>query len=36
VLGLNLVVQRAGAAPVYNDTDGSPRRLRSDSHTIRS
>ncbi len=36
VLGLNLVVQRAGVAPVYNDTDGSSRRLRSDSHTVRS
>jgi peptide/nickel transport system permease protein len=36
VLGLNLVVQHAGVAPVYNDTDGSPRRLRSDSHTVRS
>jgi peptide/nickel transport system permease protein len=36
VLGLNLVVQRAGVAPVYNDTDGSQRRLRSDSHTVRS
>ena len=36
VLGLNLVVQRAGVAPVYNDTDGSSRRLRSDSNTLRS
>jgi peptide/nickel transport system permease protein len=36
VLGLNLVVQRGGVAPVYNDTDGSARRLRSDSHTVRS
>jgi peptide/nickel transport system permease protein len=36
VLGLNLVVQRAGVAPVYNDTDGSARRLRSDPNTIRS
>jgi len=36
VLGLNLVVQRAGVAPVYNDTDGSSRSLRSDSHTVRS
>jgi peptide/nickel transport system permease protein len=36
VLGLNLVVQHAGVAPVYNDLNGSPRRLRSDSHTVRS
>jgi peptide/nickel transport system permease protein len=36
VLGLNLVVQRAGVAPVYNGTDGSARRPRSDSHTVRS
>jgi peptide/nickel transport system permease protein len=36
VLGLNLVVQRSGAAPVYNDPDGSARRLRTDSHTLRS
>ena len=36
VLGLNLVVQHAGVAPVYNDTDGSPRRLRAHSDTLRS
>lgn len=36
VLGLNLVVQHAGVAPVYNDLNGSPRRLRSNSHTVRS
>jgi len=36
VLGLNLVVQHSGVAPVYNDTDGSSRRLRADSHTVRS
>jgi len=36
VLGLNLVVQHAGVAPVYNDTDGSPRRLRANSDTLRS
>jgi peptide/nickel transport system permease protein len=36
VLGLNLVVQHSGVAPVYNDTDGSSRRLRADSNTVRS
>jgi peptide/nickel transport system permease protein len=36
VLGLNLVVQHAGVAPVYNDTDGSRRRLRANSNTLRS
>ena len=36
VLGLNLVMQHAGVAPVYNDTDGSPRRLRADSDALRS
>lgn len=36
VLGLNLVVQHAGVTPVYNGTDGSARRLRSDSDTVRS
>jgi len=36
VLGLNLVVQDTGVAPVYNDTDGSPRRLRADSDTLQS
>ena len=36
VLGLNLVVQHAGVAPVYNDTDGSPRRLRSHPNAFRS
>ncbi len=36
VLGLNLVVQHAGVAPVYNETDGSSRRLRADSHALRS
>jgi peptide/nickel transport system permease protein len=33
VLGLNLVFQQSGA-PVYNDRDGSRRRLRSDSHAV--
>jgi peptide/nickel transport system permease protein len=36
VLGLNLVVQHAGVAPVYNDPDGSRRRLRANSDTLRS
>jgi peptide/nickel transport system permease protein len=36
VLGLNLVMQHSGVAPVYNDTDGSARRLRADSNAIRS
>ncbi len=36
VLGLNLIVQRAGVAPVYNDTDGSPRRLRANPDALRS
>ena len=36
VLGLNLVVQHAGVAPVYNETDGSARRLRADSDPLRS
>jgi peptide/nickel transport system permease protein len=36
VLGLNLVVQHSGVAPVYNDTDGSSRRLRANSDTLRS
>jgi peptide/nickel transport system permease protein len=36
VLGLNLVVQHAGVAPVYNDTDVSPRRSRADPDAIRS
>ena len=36
VLGLNLVVQHAGVAPVYNETDGSSRRLRADSNALRS
>jgi peptide/nickel transport system permease protein len=36
VLGLNLVVQHAGVAPVYNDTDVSPRRSRTDPDTVRS
>ncbi len=35
VFGLNLVVQHAGAATVYNGTHGFARRLRTDSHTIR-
>jgi peptide/nickel transport system permease protein len=34
VLGLNLVVQHAGVAPVYNDIDGSSRRLRADSDPV--
>jgi len=36
MLGLNLVVQRTAVGPVYNDSDGSSWRLRSDSHTVRS
>ena len=36
VLGLNLVVQHAGIAPVYNETDGSPRRSRANPDTVRS
>ena len=36
VLGLNLVVQHTGVAPVYNDTDGSSRRLRANSNALRS
>jgi len=36
VFGLNLLVQDAGAAAVYNDTHGSERRLRTDSHALRS
>ena len=36
VLGLNLVVQHAGVAPVYNDTDVSPRRSRANPDTVRS
>jgi peptide/nickel transport system permease protein len=36
VLGLNLVVQHAGVAPVYNDTNASPRRLRSNPNALRS
>ncbi len=36
VLGLNLVVQHTGVAPVYNDTDGSSRRLRANSDALRS
>ena len=36
VFGLNLLVQQSGVTPVYNDTHGSARRLRTDSHAIRS
>jgi len=36
VLGLNLVVQHTSVVPVYNDTDGSSRRLRADSNALRS
>jgi peptide/nickel transport system permease protein len=36
VLGLNLVLQHPGIAPVYNDSDESARRLRANSHTVRS
>ena len=36
VLGLNLVMQHAGVAPVYNDIDGSPRRLRANPDALRS
>jgi peptide/nickel transport system permease protein len=36
VLGLNLVMQRSGIAPVYNVSDESSRRLRTNTNTIRS
>ena len=36
VLGLNLVVEHAGVAPVYNDPDVSPRRSRTNPDTVRS
>jgi peptide/nickel transport system permease protein len=36
VLGLNLVVQHAGVAPVYNGTNASSRRSRTDPDTVRS
>jgi len=36
VLGLNLVMQHPGIAPVYNDSDESARRLRANSDTVRS
>ncbi|HXD74866.1 MAG TPA: ABC transporter permease subunit [Vicinamibacterales bacterium] len=36
VLGLNLVVQHAGVVPVYNGTDVSPRRSRTNPDTVRS
>jgi peptide/nickel transport system permease protein len=36
VLGLNLVMQHSGIAPVYNDSDESARRLRANSHSVRS
>jgi peptide/nickel transport system permease protein len=36
VLGLNLVMQHSGITPVYNDSDESARRLRANSHTVRS
>jgi peptide/nickel transport system permease protein len=36
VLGLNLVVQHAGVAPVYNDTNVSSRRSRANSDSLRS
>ncbi len=36
VLGLNLVMQHAGIAPVYNGSDESARRLRAHSHPVRS
>jgi len=36
VLGLNLVVQHTGVAPVYNDTDASSRRSRTDPDAVRS
>jgi peptide/nickel transport system permease protein len=36
VLGLNLVTQRSGVAPVYNDgSQGSARRLRADADVVR-
>lgn len=34
VLGLNLLFQQTSVAVVYNDTDGSRRRLRADSHAV--
>jgi peptide/nickel transport system permease protein len=36
VLGLNLVMQHSGIAPVYNVSDESSRRLRTNTNTIRS
>jgi peptide/nickel transport system permease protein len=36
VLGLNLVMQHSGIAPVYNVPDESSRRLRTNTNTIRS
>jgi peptide/nickel transport system permease protein len=36
VLGLNLVMQRTGIAPVYNVQDATARRVRADSNSVRS
>jgi peptide/nickel transport system permease protein len=36
VLGLNLVMQTSGLAPVYNTSDGPARRFRANTHTVRS
>jgi peptide/nickel transport system permease protein len=35
VLGLNLVMQTSGLAPVYNTSDGPARRFRANTHTVR-
>jgi len=35
VLGLNLLMQRASGAPVYNGIDEPARRVRANSHTVR-
>jgi len=35
VLGLNLVMQTSGIAPVYNTSDGPARGLRADTHALR-
>ena len=35
VLGLNLVMQTSGIAPVYNTSDGPARRFRANTHTVR-
>jgi peptide/nickel transport system permease protein len=35
VLGLNLVMQTSGIAPVYNTSDGPARSFRADTHPVR-